>query len=215
VPVPVHAPAADGGSEAMEVDPLRASAAAGELGSDHHGAGLNLSIVGHACWYHMTASTSTAATPRGAATALGQTSQKRQSGGEGEEDMWEAEVYDEADRGDLPVVHGQLVEDICVNHEDFYLPLRAKYRAALDAEAGAGDEAAGPLDPLASKRAEIVSILADALWPDIVQALRPLVERVVQASRPLGSALYAEAEPVRCGSGAKAHTNLPVDTEEW
>ena len=54
------------------------------------------------------------------------------------------------------------------------------------------------LEPLASQSNEVLGILVDALWPDMVQAMEPLVRRLVHVSRPLGSALYHKPEPVRC-----------------
>ena len=42
------------------------------------------------------------------------------------------------------------------------------------------------ISPLLSKRAEIVSLLLDALWPEVVEILEPLVRRVVEVSRAEG-----------------------------
>ena len=53
---------------------------------------------------------------------------------------------------------------------------------ADDADTFDGDE----ISPCSSKRAEIVSLLLDALWPEVVEVLKPLVRRVVEVSRAEG-----------------------------
>ena len=50
-----------------------------------------------------------------------------------------------------------------------------------------------PVSPHLARRAEVVSILADAVWPDLVAELRPLVQRVVRASRAVGLQYPSEA----------------------
>jgi hypothetical protein len=58
-------------------------------------------------------------------------------------------------------------------------------------EAGTGVNADGveeivcgdPISPRAARRSEVVSILADAVWPEIVESLRPLVRKIVSESR--------------------------------
>ena len=42
------------------------------------------------------------------------------------------------------------------------------------------------ISPRSSKRAEIVSLLLDALWPEVVEVLKPLVRRVVEVSKAEG-----------------------------
>ena len=125
-------------------------------------------------------------------------------------------VDEEEDDDELPIVHGVLEEIVEVNNED----LRASWRAmAADSTEQAAEADGVPVEPNASERAEVVSILTDALWPDVVQALRPLVRRVVEASRPLGPDLYAALEPAHCGSGSKGdfaqnQFNLETD-DDW
>ena len=40
-----------------------------------------------------------------------------------------------------------------------------------------------PICPYFTRREEIVSLLLDAVWPEVVEVLRPLVGHVVKASR--------------------------------
>ena len=40
-----------------------------------------------------------------------------------------------------------------------------------------------PVSPDLARRAEVISILADAVWPELVEALRPLVRRIVSEAR--------------------------------
>ena len=54
----------------------------------------------------------------------------------------------------------------------------------LDAEASEQEIIAGdPVSPDLARRAEVIAILTDAIWPECVDALRPLVERIVIESR--------------------------------
>ena len=125
------------------------------------------------------------------------------------------DVEEVGDDDELPIVHGVLEEVVEVNNEDILAPWRG---IAADNMEQAAEADGVPIEPNASKRAEVVSILTDALWPDVVQALRPLVRRVVEASRPLGPDLYADLEPARCGSGSKgvlSQNNFDVETDDW
>ena len=50
------------------------------------------------------------------------------------------------------------------------------------------------VEPSDSQQAEVIGILADAVWPDVVNQLKPLLQLVVQASRPLGLDFYEKQE---------------------
>ena len=76
---------------------------------------------------------------------------------------------------DVDVSHGTLEELIAVHS---HVPTDA-----VDVvEAFDGDV----ISPRSSKRAEIVSLLLDALWPEVVEVLKPLVRRVVEVSKAVG-----------------------------
>jgi hypothetical protein len=76
---------------------------------------------------------------------------------------------------EVDVSHGALVELIAVHS---HVPSDA----VDDVEAFDGDA----ISPRSSKRAEIVSLLLDALWPEVVEVLKPLVRRVVDVSKAEG-----------------------------
>ena len=184
-----------------------------EEGSDKITAGFSLSIVGRACLYdtQLTSSTMKQTTSKG----VGEGGDGDTVGESTRMQAQEHEAYDDDDRGVLPIVHGILAETISLNEEDAFLPSRGRLAVEEEEEEKAKErgEAGVPLDPQASKRTEILSILTDALWPDVVQALRPLVERIVAVSKPLGAGLYAESEPVR-----KSPTNFPQENyvdDDW
>ena len=76
---------------------------------------------------------------------------------------------------DIEISHGTLEELIAVHS---HVPVEG----VDDAASFDGDE----FSPRSSKRAEIVSLLLDALWPEVVEVLKPLVRRVVEVSRAEG-----------------------------
>lgn len=76
---------------------------------------------------------------------------------------------------EVDVSHGTLEELIAVHS---HVPTDT----VDEAEAFDGDV----ISPRSSKRAEIVSLLLDALWPEVVEVLKPLVRRVVEVSKAEG-----------------------------
>ena len=49
--------------------------------------------------------------------------------------------------------------------------------------AGGGSGCGGCVEPSASKRDEVISSLVDAIWPDVVQSMVPLIKKVLIAAR--------------------------------
>ena len=52
-----------------------------------------------------------------------------------------------------------------------------------------------PISPKACHREEVVAALTEAVWPECVEAMRPLVQDVVRVSRE-NEVVYGRAEPV-------------------
>ena len=70
--------------------------------------------------------------------------------------------------------HGALEELITVN-----------VHPSTAAEKVAEECSSDNLSPHSSKREEVISLLLDAVWPEVVEVLRPLVLRVVQVSHEI------------------------------
>jgi len=64
-----------------------------------------------------------------------------------------------------------------------------------------------PVSPHLARRAEVVAILADAIWPDLVAELRPLVQRIVRESRAAGL-LYPPESFEEQNDGSGSHENI-------
>jgi hypothetical protein len=77
----------------------------------------------------------------------------------------------EVNLSDVYETHGTLVE------------LLAVHRGPKDEQAESEDSVVNQCGPYVTRREEIVSLLLDAVWPEVVEALRPLVGCVVKASR--------------------------------
>ena len=101
--------------------------------------------------------------------------------------------------------NGNIIQDLVIVGQKCYVPEVIKLSSDVDISQGTleefiavhsgvtaansddsdtfdGDE----ISPCSSKRAEIVSLLLDALWPEVVEVLKPLVRRVVEVSRAEG-----------------------------
>ncbi len=84
-----------------------------------------------------------------------------------------------ADEGD---VHGVLDELICID-----------VGSATDpSDARGGDDR--PLSPTSSQHEEVMAILMDVVWPEVVDALQPLVREVVKLSRERGIVYGSEPD---------------------
>ena len=76
-----------------------------------------------------------------------------------------------------------------------------------EAELGSSDGERGTVDaqcvpsPRSSRKEEVISMLTDVIWPDVVSAMRPLVEQVVAVSRESGIQ-YSLGDSAGAGAGA-------------
>ena len=78
---------------------------------------------------------------------------------------------------DVDVMHGVLEEIIAIDVDSTIVP-----RKKDDSD----DNASLPPSPQSSKQEEIVSLLMDVVWPEVVETMRPLVGAVVKLSRERG-----------------------------
>ena len=81
------------------------------------------------------------------------------------------------DNDDVDIVHGVLEEIIAIDVESTILPRKKEDH---------DDSTSLPPSPQASKQEEIVSLLMDVVWPEVVETMRPLVSAVVKLSRERG-----------------------------
>ncbi len=107
--------------------------------------------------------------------------------------------------------NGVLVDTLIERHSpQNWAPLGSR---AIDEEMNTA------VEPSDSQQAEVIGILADAVWPDVVNQLKPLLQLVVQASRPLGLDFYekqeqeAEHDRARQQESEEQHTNNANESE--
>lgn len=87
-------------------------------------------------------------------------------------------------------VQGMLEELICIDVGSTEDPMGAR----------GGDDR--PMSPTSSKQEEVMAILMDVVWPEVVEALQPLVSEVVKLSRERGIVYVSEPdEPAPADGG--------------
>ena len=86
-------------------------------------------------------------------------------------------VDDDHDHDHDDVMHGVLEEVITIDVESTALPRKKDDNV---------DNVSLPPSPQTSKQEEIVSLLMDVVWPEVVETMRPLVCAVVKLSRERG-----------------------------
>ena len=92
---------------------------------------------------------------------------------------------DPANDGEYFAVHGILQEYIEYSGEPHP---ENKEQAAVDCEQSM-------VDPQESQKVEVLSSMVDAIWPDIVQALKPLISDVLNAARNNNIPLKVDQTP--------------------
>jgi len=90
-----------------------------------------------------------------------------------------------------------------------------------EADSGAKAEAAedivggDPISPRAAQRSEVVSILADAVWPELIESLRPLVRKIVSESRAANLKYPVQAQGEETTVSVMSDQGGGMDSDEW
>jgi len=108
----------------------------------------------------------------------------------------ESDGYINADGEEVFMQHGVLVDTVLERH----MPVDPTASANNNDDRSACDMHTNTaLEPAELQQAEVISILADAVWPDVVSQLKPLVLQVVGASQLLGLDFYEKQHEEREG----------------
>jgi hypothetical protein len=102
--------------------------------------------------------------------------------------------HEEEEEEEVDLVEGELEEDIALDRGAEPTP------ATSDTESREREtpyDADKVISPYLCRKEEVLSILCDAVWPECVDTLRPLVERVVKVSRETGVSYYRNDDLLR------------------
>lgn len=114
----------------------------------------------------------------------------------------------QCDAEEIFAIHGILEEIIEIDKS----PPDLTVESPRSENAALGD----PISPIAAQQCELVSILIDALWPELVKELEPLVRKVVHRSRAAGLTYPTEPEATNSTPlDQEAHDSMDLENSGW
>jgi hypothetical protein len=111
------------------------------------------------------------------------------------EDILTPLTANEADNEEIYAQNGMLEEIIDIQYADIHTDVRTITASIGCNSSNCNDMSTNTaLDPNESQKIEVLNILTDAVWPDLVTQLEPLVRQIVLESSSHGLELYTEQE---------------------